>query len=228
MIAMLSCLLWNSAIAALMAVCLIFAGRCLRLTPATRHALWLVVLVKLLSPIGLIWSVPLPFDPPVEMAMTPSTENEAETVSTTEAVYVISLTEHEGEALTIESPLQSETANALRSPNRHSSTALRWVQSLSVWLLMLWFAGSLVVAWRYLVQTVRFAHFARRGKIAGNWLKRPIEELAQKLGVRTAGSSHRFRSGLAGGVVSISARALVAEGIAESFERGRARSGSRA
>ena len=39
--------------------------------PAVRHALWLVVLFKLVSPSGLVWSVPLPFAVPDVVANTP-------------------------------------------------------------------------------------------------------------------------------------------------------------
>ena len=36
-----------------------------RPSPAVRHALWLIVVLKLISPTGLVVSVPLPVDRPV-------------------------------------------------------------------------------------------------------------------------------------------------------------------
>jgi beta-lactamase regulating signal transducer with metallopeptidase domain len=61
----LALLLGNTVTAAAIAVVVLLLCRAFRPSPAVRHALWLVVIVKLLSPAGFIWSVPLPIEAPL-------------------------------------------------------------------------------------------------------------------------------------------------------------------
>src|SRR5258708_4091158 len=52
----------NTLIAAILALAVSLACRCFRFSPAVRHALWLVVLIKLITPSVACYSLP-PFEP---------------------------------------------------------------------------------------------------------------------------------------------------------------------
>lgn len=66
---MLEILLGNALVAAGLALVVLLVGRFFKPSPAARHALWLVVMVKLLSPVGFVISLPLPFEQPEFLAV---------------------------------------------------------------------------------------------------------------------------------------------------------------
>ena len=89
--------------------------------PAVRHALWLVVLVKLVSPTGLWVSVPLPIErPAVEEAVTtcppspsPPSDDPAEAVAEVRRVAIVRTTVDDIDQLAwVETPAAVEAAPA--------------------------------------------------------------------------------------------------------------------
>ena len=58
---MLAWLLSNGILALALTCFLLALSRFVRLSPATWHALWVIVLFKLISPLGLGWEVPISF-----------------------------------------------------------------------------------------------------------------------------------------------------------------------
>jgi len=194
---MLEVLLGNTVVAAGLAGVVLVISRLFQLSPAARHALWLVVVVKLLSPIGFIWSVALPvesfqfLDKP--MPVTAQIQTPVGPPARAATLFVETLPEPAlfGE-LDVADPgaypaiyaedarwgAETSAATAfVTPPESHEGLAY-------LWLLLLWLAGALAVIARYVRRTVRFAKYARSGRPASPSLQRQVNELAAILGVR--------------------------------------------
>src|SRR5258706_15937014 len=85
---MLLWLLQNPVLAGLLAVGVAVVCRVARPNPAVRHALWLLVLVRLLMPPGLHWpwSLPDPLDRPAPVALTAPVTDPSTDLSVTDVV----------------------------------------------------------------------------------------------------------------------------------------------
>jgi beta-lactamase regulating signal transducer with metallopeptidase domain len=206
---MIEVLLWNTLVAAALAAVVLVLCRFFQPSPATRHALWLVVVVKLLSPVGLLWSVPLPFEQPRLLSGAVS-RTAVPTANTREAelptlgppneqpLYLVSFTPNssaedpEGAALIpsdyrLQEAMTAPTAETAENPVPNLPSAMRTGSinfSVYEWLLIVWLAGAIVVAWRYLWRTWCFARYSRSGKPAAPSLQRQVAELSDLLGVR--------------------------------------------
>jgi beta-lactamase regulating signal transducer with metallopeptidase domain len=204
---MFALLLENTITAAALAVLVVVLCRWCRLGAPARHALWLVVVLKLLSPIGLWWSVPLPL--PVPRLLSASTHVEPDLPGShpdgppagDEAVHVPILAIERDERVGIVAdaggldrvadwvvPIDTESA-ALRRPSSGLETSAAEPEGMSPdfyrGLEVLWLAGALITAGCYARRTWRFARYARSGKRASTSLQREVGELAARLGVRT-------------------------------------------
>jgi beta-lactamase regulating signal transducer with metallopeptidase domain len=178
---MLPTLLGNTAAATALALAVLLVCRLFRPGPAVRHALWLVVVVKLLSPAGLVWSVPLPVAEPSFFAADEeagSVAAETSSVPTPAAEVIGEWVVTDGDA----DPLPAAAAPIPASASGKSSAGGRGIPA--AWLLLAWGAGAVVVAWRCWRRTTCFARLARRGRAAGPSLERQVAELAALLGVR--------------------------------------------
>lgn len=190
---MLELLLGNTVAAAVLALVVFLFCRLVRPGPATRHALWFLVVFKLLSPLGLLWKAPLPFEQPAllnEKAQMNSSAPVANGATPAEPV-VVYLTSRptDGEPVRVGANTAETIAFATASPT-HSTIVgqsepvppLR--QTLYLWFLIIWCAGAVIVAWRYLRRTIRFASHVRQGKDPSPSLQRQVDELARVLGIR--------------------------------------------
>jgi len=170
-----------------------------RPSPAVRHALWLVVVLKLVSPTGLVISVPLPVDPPKAVSANEEVVQAAqppfEDPLIHEELITVMVTPRRGQSVeeaaaaalrveksktTIEQPPQQadivESANAPEVPKAPIN--------YRPYLLAAWALGAIAVMWWQLRGTLRFARFARRGLPASESLMAEVAAVANRLGVR--------------------------------------------
>ncbi len=169
-------LLWlieNAVAAALLAGGVALLCRARRFRPAVCHALWLLVLLKLLTPPLLRWPWPLaPPAPFVVVDVEPPTPVEDETP-------VFAARDEAGEPVEAAVPVEAaplvEPAEVVSSPRRETVGAA---------VVRLWLAGAGVMA---LLQGARLVRFRRRvacGAAAPAWLTEEVAELAALLGMR--------------------------------------------
>lgn len=194
---MLEILIGNTLAAACLALLVLLFCRLGRPGPATRHALWFLIVLKLLSPVGLLWQETLPFDRPHflndERSQTHLVNAAASKPEVVPELHVFVAADPLDDAramafepakseLNIEPPAALEySVRSSQYSDPNSSARLR--ESLYLWILIIWLAGALVVAARYAHRTVHFARYARTGKPASQSLQRQVEELAAMLGV---------------------------------------------
>jgi beta-lactamase regulating signal transducer with metallopeptidase domain len=203
-------LLSNTVTAAVLAIVVLALCRFARLSPAARHALWLVVDVRLLSPVGLLWSVPLPVAVPPLLCTHTHPEKSAPGPSGNppeaagpgaapvheEPVPVAVWAGDPGERLPAGASAEATDPGRLKGAAPESSPAgsLDWRfgisadeglgQALAGWLQLLWLGGAVLVTARSFRRTARFFRYARTGKPAPPALRRQVAELAAVLGVR--------------------------------------------
>jgi beta-lactamase regulating signal transducer with metallopeptidase domain len=205
----LEVLLGNAVTAAAFAAVVLVLCRLLRPSPAARHALWLVVVVKLLCPVGLLWSVPLPLEEPRLLGgqtnrgpNVPGLANSPAETAYPEAlpVYVATLTTDPGEGPPavagaadhgrVKGAAGAAGAGPPVSGTRHAGFGTPAAESEGIgpplwwWVQVLWLAGAVVVAARYARRTARFSRYARSGKPPAPSLQRQVAELAAVVGVR--------------------------------------------
>jgi beta-lactamase regulating signal transducer with metallopeptidase domain len=150
-------------------------GRGLRLGPAARHALWLVVLVKFLAPPLIYWpwalpapaattapAIPLAAPPPPAGPDAPELRPPVGQVR----VRIVELPPEEGEV----TPTVSEGG---------PPPSWGWREAL----LLVWLGGALVVGGGQVVQVMRVRRLVRQGLPAPAWLEERIAELAAELRV---------------------------------------------
>jgi len=175
----------NAVLAGLLATAVALACRIGRFRPAVRHALWLVVLLKLVTPPVFAW-------PGVTVVLGAESEAlvESEAPSEPVATYqilapvqadsIVSFVAAEEPAESAPMTLEVPTAPVTRNePRWHWPD---WLAPAAVRLILLGAAG---VA---LLQTVRITRFRRllaRGRPAPAPLTREVAEMAAHLGVRT-------------------------------------------
>lgn len=195
---MLELLIGNTVVATLLAIGVLFFCRCFRPGPATRHALWLLVVLKLLSPVGLLWEEKLPFDRPrfldngEQTSALPLAAEAAQPAAVSEPIFVILSADNVEDASSASAiPVNGQSnkewlarseSSALSTQHSDSSGRLR--QSLYLWFFIIWLAGALAVAKRCTQRTRLFARYARSGKPASPSLQRQVDELAAMLRVR--------------------------------------------
>ena len=207
---MLEIMLVNTAFAAGLAFVVLMICRFIRPGPATKHALWLVVIVKLLSPVGLMWALPLPFAKPAFLSQAPKPPLQASVLNeqretnsirketicfSTVMIDSTQSTKEVGRGLFVVNTLdpfekakieEASLADVAvgQSPPVEPTVSTSTAGSLYAWLLIVWLAGALVLTGRYLRSTLRFARYACSGKQASASLQRQVEAQAALLGVR--------------------------------------------
>lgn len=176
-----------------------------RPAPAVRHALWLVVLFKLVAPGGPEVALPLPADRPAPVAVEPTQETVIEAELFTvfveprpgqapeEAAYLALRADEPVEAVPEVggNSLPAAPAAAPEPPGRPFD--------YRPWLVGLWVAGAVVVGYRQVRETVRFARFARGSRPAPDHLVAEVAIVANRLGVRVP--AVRVLAGLASPVL---------------------------
>jgi beta-lactamase regulating signal transducer with metallopeptidase domain len=190
--------LFTTALAALaLAVVVAVFNWTFRPSPAVRHALWLIVVLKLVSPTGLVVSVPLHVETPAtvtEERAAQTTQEPTEFVVEEELITVFvtprpgqSAEEAAAMALRIE---QTREPDAQSSPlpaepiSIESAGAVATPFDYRPYLLGVWALGAVAVGWWQVRGTLRFARLARRGLPAGDMLVAEVAIVANRIGVR--------------------------------------------
>jgi beta-lactamase regulating signal transducer with metallopeptidase domain len=162
-------LLLHTAAVLALALLALALGRWLRAAPAVRHALWLVVLAKLLAPPLLAW----PWAVPAPALPLPSVPAEAAPSAGPIADMPLSLPTEGGVGST-----------AVPAAPPAPAAPVRWREWLPAAALLAWLAGALVVAGRQLRGALRVRRLVAQARPAPPWLEELLRELAGAVGVR--------------------------------------------
>jgi beta-lactamase regulating signal transducer with metallopeptidase domain len=175
-----------------------------RPAPAVRHALWLVVVLKLVSPTGLVVSLPLPVESPAivrEETKSVAPEYASNDIVVEEELFTVMVTPLPGQspeeaavaAMRVDAapvgassePAASEYATDIATITPGPTFGER-LQSVDYrpWLLGTWALGAAFIAWRQIRETLRFARFTRKSLPAGDYLIAEVAVVANRLGVR--------------------------------------------
>ena len=176
----------TAIVAALLAALAAAAGRFGRLRPASRHALWVVVLVRLLTPPLLQWPWATPLTPradpepgdSIAEAVTISEVSSIEAFNALEVREVAPITDPRPTAPGPIDPGRPATASKVDVGSRldaESSQPGRPIPWRGI-LLALWLVGSIAIA---AVQGLRIVRFARRLRSARPAPSALIEEVAE-------------------------------------------------
>lgn len=177
---LLSTGLTSLALAVLVAMFIWFG----RPNPAVRHALWLVVMLKLVIPSGLFVQVPLPFKPPAPVAetlpSTVSTETWSDEVIEVEH-FVVPVSELPDSTINADELMLPTTELLLpASPKIEQTKTFPW----RTWVMVLWAVGAVVFAVRQFRETWRFQRFARSGLQGSPELLLEVDTVARQMRVR--------------------------------------------
>ena len=199
---MLSCLLANTLLAAGAALLVCAIARWGRPAPAALHALWVVVLLKLLSPFGLVYPLALGFEAPTEAPIQARASEPARLAAVdlevAEETFFFAAVP-EDVATDALPPSQGEVTLPPSAASPAAAPPRRPGPSVFGLLMLVWVGGAGCVAGRQLWQTGRFARRARRARPAPEAIVRHVARLAQRLGVRAP--AVRVLPGLASPVV---------------------------
>jgi beta-lactamase regulating signal transducer with metallopeptidase domain len=157
--------LWNAAMAAGLALVAAAVSRLLR-RPALTHMLWLLVLLKLVTPplIPLSLTLPSSVDSPAPLP---------DMAATVEA--------DEADAVAVESAaLDDAPTVALAEPSDAVAFDLPWDR----WAALAWLTGSVLWAAWAAFHVLRFRRVLRRARLGPGRLQQEAEELARRLGLR--------------------------------------------
>lgn len=177
----------NTIVALLLTGVVLLVIRWARLGPAMRHALWLLVLVKLLTPPLVVWPWELPLLPvqPGSVAEGGAARRGAEETTQTEADVEVVWTVLDdsvadrslvpGEALSLDEPSPASQLGeaAWRQP--------AWLATL---LFDGWLAGVACMVLVHVVRIVRFRRLLDDREPAPRWLLSQVDKLALRLRVR--------------------------------------------
>jgi beta-lactamase regulating signal transducer with metallopeptidase domain len=187
---MLEWIVLNTVTATALAALVLVLGRCTRLRPATRHALWLVVLLKLVTPPVVYWPWPLPgvkiVDPvgqgPLAAGIPPPAAEQPPAGGNGD----IGLSLERLEILLAEVRAEREALAAPPAPPEQPTADVNpwWEVGWSDIALGLWAGGGVVVALVQVGRILRFRRLLARARHAPAWLVATTAELAERLGVR--------------------------------------------
>src|SRR5262245_34750357 len=173
-------LLQNTILAGLLAIGVALLCRFRRIGPALRHALWLLVLVRLVLPPGALnwpWEVPLRWPAPETAAAETSIAQRPADASFVESVEIVQTSDGnvpEPPSPPLEPPVTS-TATAAIAP---------WWIWAGRGALLLWLSGALGIAWRQGRGIAQLHFVTRAGLPASAKLLRWVSELAVKMNLR--------------------------------------------
>jgi beta-lactamase regulating signal transducer with metallopeptidase domain len=182
---MLEWIVLNTVAATALAALVLVLARWRRLRPATRHALWLVVLLKLVTPPVIYWPWPLPGVKVVESA----SPDEPPTPAATPAPMgpaPASVDDDNGlplERLELLLAWVRAEREAVSAPPAESPAPAREVHWPDV-ALAIWVGGGVLAALVQLGRILRFRRLMARGRPAPGWLTAATAGMAQSLGVR--------------------------------------------
>jgi beta-lactamase regulating signal transducer with metallopeptidase domain len=151
-------------------------SRAARIGPVARHALWLVVLVKLITPPVIEW----PWAAPDPLRVAALDQRDALTAvrDGSAAEYNAASAAERGDAVVTSEPGALAVTEAVGSPP-DSAMAAVWP-----WAIGIWIAGSLMLA---TVEGLRLIRLSRRVRVsapAGSALDRRVAALSARIGLR--------------------------------------------
>ena len=192
----------TTLVAAVLALVALGIGRLGRVTAETRHALWLVVLIKFLLPPIFAWPQvewehpapsppvarvapileppPLPVVPDLTTSLEPRPEPVAPVVDPAPVLIKIPAPTIASTPSLIPGPQPTPPAPVRVDPVPRRVTRFDW----SGLILAAWLVGSVVVAASGLARVIRFGRILSRGSVAPAWLVAEVAELAERFGVR--------------------------------------------
>ncbi|HEV3143071.1 MAG TPA: M56 family metallopeptidase, partial [Gemmataceae bacterium] len=173
-------LLHNTILAGLLATGVALLCRFRRIGPALRHALWLLVLVRLLMPPGLLnWPMEISMRWPAPANTTANDVVAAAppAASSVESVEIVQTSAAPAAAAPVVVPEQSSVAAT-------STAVVPWWIRAGQGALVLWMFGALVIAVRHSRGYVRLWRVSRAGQPASAKLERWVSELATKMNLR--------------------------------------------
>jgi beta-lactamase regulating signal transducer with metallopeptidase domain len=176
---MLDWLLLHTLVVALLAGVVLALCRYFHPSPATRHALWLVVLLKMMTPPLVSWPWSLPA---IVSGATPAVASEVSfpvrepEIPAQPAVFLPPPDADEAVPVVLPASPTSEESEAGEAP-------VEW----GLWLLRLagltWLAGGLATAVTHGYRIERVQRLLASGKAAPDWLRGLVRELAESLNV---------------------------------------------
>ena len=205
-----------SALAVVAGLACRLRGRRVALGPAARHALWLVVLIKLMAPplVHWPWSVPIPRAAvPPDMARVEPRDDAPERAS--EDFEAIASRDVEPAPISAAPGLGFEF-----SPARLAALSAS-ARELGPWVAAAWLVGSIALGVGQVRRIVRFRRLLRRAEPAPGWLVDEADRVGRRLGVRVP--AIRVLSGLTTPLLWCLGRPvlLVPDDLLESLDRGR-------
>lgn len=172
----------NAVVSALLAGAVAVACRVGRFSPAVKHALWLLVVVKLVTPPIAAYRVPQAF----ESGLRWLSENRPPPQPV--VVEIVELSPQIVEELANDDPPYAEAdlqdhfqdEPVLDGPARTEEEAPR----VAMWLLLAWLAGAIPLAVVQLSRLVRLSRLARQATPPPDWLRQLVKQAAARLNVK--------------------------------------------
>jgi beta-lactamase regulating signal transducer with metallopeptidase domain len=194
---MVATVLWwlaqNALLAGVLAGLVALVCRLGRFRPAVRHALWLLVLLKLVTPPLVEWPWRPPILEPDQHAEPVAAPGPAPTPTEDMILALLMPADLPGPAEN--NPADPEIGGVLASPTPPATEpaalaepahqpAPSWWAWLPTALLTAWLSGALIVATMQLGRVLRLRRLVAGGRPASAELAREVEELAAQLGAR--------------------------------------------
>jgi beta-lactamase regulating signal transducer with metallopeptidase domain len=178
---MFSWLLPHTLTTLLLAALALLAGRCLRLGPAGRHALWLVVLLKLLAPPIFYW----PWHVPLAGSFTqpPAAEAQGELAVSSESPsgqpphFDVAMTHDAGAEAGWGTPTDTEATGVM--PQTNSAGLSPWLPTVAV---AIWVGGGLLVLAFDVWRIGHLRRLVRRSAPAPGRLRALVNQASKALG----------------------------------------------
>jgi beta-lactamase regulating signal transducer with metallopeptidase domain len=173
----------NTVSAALLALAVMVVGRVCNPRPSLRHALWLIVLLKLFAPPVVVW----PWNP-LELAGLTTPETPAETIDLSELQLVnlvdAGLIARTPQALQLEFPANLQMPPEEPAPAEVVSFSQRF-GFLQPWLIGLWLTGAVVMLIVQVIRAGRFRRLMRGWRPAPRKLRLQVNRLSREMNLRS-------------------------------------------
>jgi beta-lactamase regulating signal transducer with metallopeptidase domain len=168
----------------LVAIVVVALSRGLRLGPAARHALWLLVLLKLLTPpfVSWPWAIPLLPADHRETASDPYSESIAGDALTSEELPVEFFQRQIGDVPLSVPEVSAPSLHASEPVAKEKPVGIRWDRLAEI-AVAVWLCGGVTVAVAQLRRLARFRSWLTYARPPSPWLIAQVEELAASLGL---------------------------------------------
>ncbi len=187
----------NTLAALLMIPCVVLACRLFRDRPAVQHLLWLVILLKFLTPPVVVWPWSVdelqsmawsqlsvhqrahqgaPLDPSPATTMSQLIEPRSVPIESA-VVPTVSAPSIEPSSLPTDVPVVADNANE----KAHPTTPTNWYPIVATTAILAWFIGAIGCAFSQLRRLARYARLVRSGEVAPPHLKAEVASVASLL-----------------------------------------------